>query len=104
MIFKLENPVTRIILIRVRLRFESQRQRQRTLVCLNHDRVQGEPPCADQQQGEQGQAKREFDAEERAGQVAVQLVVPLVLCMLPALFVVLLGPALLQVSDVLKEL
>ncbi|NCX72387.1 MAG: type II secretion system F family protein [Betaproteobacteria bacterium] len=48
--------------------------------------------------------QREFDAEERAGQVAVQLVVPLVLCMLPALFVVLLGPALLQVSDVLKEL
>lgn len=48
--------------------------------------------------------QREFDAEERAGQIAVKLVVPLVLCMLPALFVVLLGPALLQVSDVLKEL
>jgi len=46
----------------------------------------------------------EFDAEERAGQIAVKLVMPLVLCMLPALFVVLLGPALLQVSDVLKEL
>jgi len=48
--------------------------------------------------------QRELNAQERAGKVAVQLVVPLVLCMLPALFVVLLGPALLQVSDVLKEL
>ncbi|MBM3380085.1 MAG: type II secretion system F family protein [Betaproteobacteria bacterium] len=47
---------------------------------------------------------REFQAEERAGQVAVQLVIPLVLCMLPALFVVLLGPALLQVADALKDL
>ena len=51
-----------------------------------------------------GGEESEFDAEERAGQIAVKLVVPLVLCMLPALFVVLLGPALLQVSDVLKEL
>jgi tight adherence protein C len=48
--------------------------------------------------------QREFDAEERAGKVAVQLVVPLVLCMLPALFVVLLGPALLKVSEVLRKL
>jgi len=48
--------------------------------------------------------KREYQAQERAGKVAVQLVVPLILCLLPALFVVLLGPALLQVSDVLREL
>ena len=47
---------------------------------------------------------REFQAEERAGQVAVQLVIPLVLCMLPALFVVLLGPALLQVAKAMKDL
>jgi len=47
---------------------------------------------------------REFQAEERAGQVSVQLVIPLVLCMLPALFVVLLGPALRQVAVILKDL
>jgi tight adherence protein C len=41
--------------------------------------------------------KRRQDAEERAGKVAVKLVFPLVLCMFPALYVVVLGSAMIQI-------
>jgi tight adherence protein C len=41
--------------------------------------------------------KRRQDAEEKAGKVAVKLVFPLVLCMFPALYVVILGSAMIQI-------
>ncbi|MCH7790462.1 MAG: type II secretion system F family protein, partial [Acidobacteria bacterium] len=43
--------------------------------------------------------KRKFRAEERAMKIPVKIVVPLVLCILPVLFIVLIGPGILRIAD-----
>jgi tight adherence protein C len=47
--------------------------------------------------------KRRQEAEERAGKLGVKLVFPLVFCLFPALYVVLLGPAAISILRVLVQ-
>ena len=47
--------------------------------------------------------KRRQRAEEKAMQIPVKVIFPLILCILPTLFIVLLGPAVLQIVHVFSK-
>jgi len=45
--------------------------------------------------------RRSQKAEERAATVAVKMTIPLVLCILPSLFMIVLGPAAINIMETL---
>lgn len=54
-------------------------------------------------QAREMRTKRRQRAEEQAQKLPVKLVFPLILCIFPALFVVLLGPAVLRIKDTIFQ-
>lgn len=50
-------------------------------------------------QAAEAREKRKFRAEEQAHKVPVKILMPLVLCVLPTLFIILIGPAIIRYND-----
>ena len=50
-------------------------------------------------QAQEMRLKRRQRAEEKAMQIPVKVIFPLILCILPVLFIVLLGPAVMDIAD-----
>jgi tight adherence protein C len=54
-------------------------------------------------QAQEMRLKRRQRAEEKAMQIPVKVIFPLILCILPTLFIVLLGPAVMDIIDVFSH-
>lgn len=78
------------------------RELQRLVHAINQAEVYG-IPVADVLRTQAGElrTKRRQWAEERAMKIPVKIIFPLVLCILPTLFIVIIGPAAIRISRVI---